>query len=416
MNQKELEVLKTVEILREELVERVKELVKIPTVNPPGECYEEMANLLAKRLNEIGLEVDVINVPRDELRECGVELPRPIVVGFLKDMNKKRRSRRLVLNGHYDVVPPGSGWSVDPFQAVVKEGRVYGRGAADMKGAIASMIVALKAIKESQVTLKGGLCFTLVPDEEVGGRSGSGYVVKKRIVSGDGCVIGEASGLTSLFTAQKGLLWLEIITRGRAAHASMPHMGLNAVEKMAKIIVGLERLKSEFARYESALKFPDSARHTTINVGGVIRGGAKINMVPDFCSCTLDIRVIPEESTETVERRVREFLEGLKKEDPGLMYELRVLDKAEPAHTSVAEEVVKVGIEAVKDVIGKLPAIEGSPYSTDMRWFKEIMPTIIYGPGSVERLHAPDECVSTSELEGAAKVYSLIIMRFLGYE
>jgi len=409
----ELKAVSTVEALREELFERVKELVKVPTVNPPGEHYQEIAELLARRLSEIGLEVEIIGVPREELSRYGVELPRSIVVGVLRG---SERGRKIVLNGHYDVVPPGHGWTTDPFQPVVRDGRVYGRGTADMKGAIASMIIAAKAIIESNVALKGDLYLTFVPDEETGGHLGSGYLVRRGLIAGDGCIIGEPSGISSVVTAQKGALWLELVTLGRAAHGSMPHLGLNAVEKMAKVITAFEKLKEELALLKSRVGFPEPVRHTTINIGGVIRGGTKVNVVPDSCSCTLDIRVIPEETTETIERRVREFLESLREEDPELRYELRVLERIEPARTPEDEEIVKACIRAVEDVAGRAPTIEGLTGFTDMRWFKEVMPTVIYGPGSMEQAHVPDEYVNLEDLVVASKVYLLTIMRFLGYK
>jgi len=399
--------------LREELVERVKELVKIPTVNPPGEHYQDIAELLARRLSEIGLEVELINIPREELSRYGVQLPRSIVVGVLRG---SERGKKIVLNGHYDVVPAGHGWTTDPFQPIVRDGRVYGRGTADMKGAIASMIIAAKAIIESNVVLKGDLYLTFVPDEETGGHLGSGYLVRRGLIAGDGCIIGEPSGISSVVTAQKGALWLELVTLGRAAHGSMPHLGLNAVEKMAKVITAFEKLKKELALLKSKIRFPEPVRHTTINIGGVIRGGTKVNVVPDSCSCTLDIRVIPEETTETIERKVREFLESLRGEDPELKYELRVLERIEPACTSEDEEIVKACIGAVEDITGKTPVTEGLTGFTDMRWFKEIMPTVIYGPGSMEQAHVPDEYVNLEDLVIASKAYLLTIMRFLGYK
>jgi succinyl-diaminopimelate desuccinylase len=412
LSQKELKVLNYVESSRGELVERVKEFVKIPTVNPPGEHYEEMAEVLARRLNEIGLEVEVISVPKEELSRYSLELPRYVVVGVLRG---KEGGRKLLLNGHYDVVPAGHGWSTDPFQPIVRDGRIYGRGSADMKGAIASMITAVKAIKESNIVLKGDLYLTFVPDEEIGGHLGSGYLVKNKLISGDACVIGEPTNAYSLVTAQKGALWLELVTHGKAAHGSMPHLGINAVEKMAMVIVAFEKLKNEFAKYKSRIKFPEPVRHTTINIGGVIKGGTKINVVPDTCSCTLDIRVIPEETTESVEKRVREFLEELKKEVPELNYELRVVDRIEPALTLETEEIVKVCREAIAGVTGREPSIEGLTGFTDMRWFKELMPTIIYGPGSMEQAHVANEYVEIDKLVISAKVYSLTIMKFLGY-
>lgn len=324
-------------------------------------------------------------------------------------------AKTLVFNGHYDVVPPGGGWTFDPFQPVVHDGKIYGRGGADMKGALASMIIAIKALVKQGVNLKGNLVFTTTPDEETGGYLGSGYLVKKKLVRGEACVIGEPTGPDKVDIAEKGALWVELITHGKAAHGSMPHLGINAVEKMAKVVVALESLKKQFAERKSKAPFPDEVRHITMNIGGVIQGGAKINVIPDRCICTLDIRVTPEETIEDVEKTLKNFLEELKKDDPDLKLEMRVLDRVDPAYTTETEEIV----EAVKSAIGKVlnlsPRIGALTGFTDMRWFKELMPTVLYGPGSMSQAHVSNEYVAVEALLTAAKVYALTTMKFLGY-
>ncbi|MEM4889662.1 MAG: M20 family metallopeptidase [Thermosphaera sp.] len=412
LSRKECEVLSYITDLRDYIVDLTMKLVKIPTVNPPGEHYEELAEFLAKELEGIGFHVDLIRVPAEELEKHGVRLPRVIVVGSLKHVEL---SKILVLNGHYDVVPPGIGWSTDPFQPILRDGNIYGRGVADMKGALASMIAAVKAIVESRVSLGGNILFVATPDEETGGHLGAGYLVKKKIIRGDACIIGEPTEPDKVDIAEKGALWVELITYGKAAHGSMPHLGINAVEKMAKVIVSLESLKKAFAERKSKAPFPEQVRFNTINIGGVIQGGAKINVVPDRCSCTLDIRVIPEDTIEAVEKTLADFLERLKREDPELKLEMKVIDRVDPAYTSETEEIVGVVKSAIGVVLGRSPRLGALPGFTDMRWFKELMPTVLYGPGSMSQAHVHDEHVAVENLLVAAKVYALTSMRFLGY-
>ncbi|MEM2207402.1 MAG: M20 family metallopeptidase [Sulfolobales archaeon] len=412
LSRKESEVLNFLTDLKDYISNLTTELVKIPTVNPPGEHYEEFAEFLAKELEGIGFQVDLIRVPTDELEKHGVRQPRVVVVGTLRFAEV---AKTLVLNGHYDVVPPGSGWSTDPFQPVVRNGNIYGRGVADMKGALASMIAAVKSIVQSGVSLKGNIIFIATPDEETGGHLGAGYLVKKRLVRGDACVIGEPTEPDKVDIAEKGALWVELITYGRSAHGSMPHLGVNAVEKMAKVIVSLESLKKAFAERRSKTPLPEHVRYDTINIGGVIQGGTKINVVPDKCSCTLDIRVIPEETIEAVEKALVDFLEGLRREDPELKLDMRVIDRIDPAYTSETEEIVEGIKSAISVVVGRSARLGALPGFTDMRWFKALMPTVLYGPGSISQAHVPDEHVALENLLTAAKVYALTSMRFLGY-
>lgn len=408
---KEMEVLDAVSGLKDDLVNLAAKLIKVPTVNPPGEHYEEFAELMARELEKVGLSVDLIKVPRDELERYGVNLPRVIVVGTLKS----EAAKTLVFNGHYDVVPPGSGWELDPFQPVIRDGKIYGRGGADMKGAMASMVMAVKALIEKGVKLKGNLVFVATPDEETGGYLGSGYLVRKKSVKGDACVIGEPTEPDKLDIAEKGALWVELITYGRAAHGSMPHLGINAVEKMAKVVVALESLKKRFAERKSKAPFPDEVKYVTMNIGGVIQGGTKINVVPDKCLCTLDIRVIPEETIESVEKTLTEFLEELKSDDPNLKLEVRVVDRIDPAYTAETEEIAETVKSAISSVLNRSPRLGALTGFTDMRWFKEVMPTVLYGPGSMSQAHVPNEYVSVDSLLTAAKVYALTAMRFLGH-
>lgn len=412
LGMREIDVLNAISGLKDYAVNLTADLVRIPTVNPPGEHYEEIAEPMAKELEGAGLHVDLIRVPSDELERYGVREPRVIVVGTLRGA---RQDKTLVFNGHYDVVPPGSGWNTDPFQPVLRGENLYGRGVADMKGALASMITSIKALVKCGIGLNGNLVLVATPDEETGGHLGAGYLVRKRLIRGDACVIGEPTEPDKVDVAEKGALWVELVTRGKSAHGSMPHLGVNAVEKMAKVIVSLEALKKAFAERKSKAPLPEQVRYNTINVGGVIQGGTKINVVPDRCSCTLDIRVIPEETIEAVEEALFDFLEGLRRVDPELELEVRIIDRIDPAYTSETEDIVEDIKSSISVVLGRTPRLGALPGFTDMRWFKGLMPTVLYGPGSISQAHVPNEYVPVESLLAAAKVYALTSMKFLGY-
>lgn len=406
------EVLKAIDDMRSDLVELTREFIQVSTVNPPGERYEEMADLMARRLTESGFTVENVRVPKDVLMRYGLELPRVNVIGVLRGVGS---GRVLCYNGHYDVVPPGSGWSVDPFNGVVRDGRIYGRGAADMKGANAAMLIAVKALKEVGVKLGGDVVYVATPDEETGGHAGAEYVVREGLIRSDACIVGEPTEVDKVAVAHKGALWLELTTLGKAAHASLPHKGVNAVEKMAKVIMAFEKLKAELTKKRTKAPMPDESRAPTVMVGGLIRGGVKINVVPDRCTVTVDRRLIPEESVDQAKNEVLQLVEELMAGDPELKVEVKVLEAAMPAYTHEDETIVETVKNAVKTVLGREAVVTGLPGFTDMRFFNEVAPTILYGPGSMSQAHVADEHILIEDLVAGAKVYALTAMNFLGY-
>ncbi len=403
-------VSEAVEALRKELVEFTEELIRIPTANPPGENYDRCVELIASRLEEIGLEVKLIEVPEEKLREYGLSPPRICLLAYLRGSSK---GSSLHFNGHYDVVPAGEGWTKNPFEPVIEGGKLYGRGSADMKGAIASMVAAVEALATADIDFSGEASLSMVPDEEIGGFNGTGYLVEQGLVKADAAVVGEPSGIDNLCIAHKGALWLEITTVGKAAHASMPHLGINAVEKMAKVVLELAKLSEKLRERKTKAPMPEDVKTPTIMVGGVISGGVKVNVVPERCSVTVDRRLIPEESLEEAEAEIVEVIERLRREDPELVVEVKPLLKASAAITSEDEEIVKSMIRAVEAATGKPPKKTGIAGFTDMRFLNTLMPTVIYGPGRMEMAHVADECVDIDDLVTAAKVYTLCAIDFL---
>lgn len=406
-------VLNAIDESTTDLIRLTEEFVNVPTVNPPGEHYVEMAELIAKRLEELGFAVELVNVPESKLREFGLQLPRVNVIGRLEGVGG---GPTLVFNGHYDVVPAGTGWVSDPFKAIVREGKIYGRGTSDMKAAFAAMMIAVKAIKKVGLRLKGDLVFTATPDEETGGHTGAEYIVKNGLVRGNACIIGEPTEPDKVCVAHKGVLWLEVTTYGRSAHASMPHLGINAVEKMAKVIISFEKLKTTLSKRKTKAPMPEEVRSPTIMVGGVIQGGVKINVVPDKCTVTIDRRLIPEENFDQAEKEILDLLNDLMREDPELRIEVRVLERAAPAYTPVEEKIVQVLTQSIRNVYGREPIISGLAGFTDMRFFNQLMPSVLYGPGSMTQAHVANEFVAINDLINAAKVYALTLMSYLGVQ
>jgi succinyl-diaminopimelate desuccinylase len=404
-----------VDSLEDYLISLAKDLISIPTVNPPGLNYEECVRFLAGKLKEIGLNVEYVRVPNEKLPELapqGSGLPR---VNLIASHTFDESGPTLHFNGHYDVVPATGSWSTDPFEPVVKDGKLYGRGSSDMKGGIASMMVAIKALIDLDLNLNGELSISAVCDEETGGFAGSGFIVNEKLVEADYCVVGEPSGVRNILNAHKGALWVEITTFGKSAHASTPWLGVNAFEKMVKIVNEIDRELGP--RVESKIsKFPTvllGGNRASIMVGGVVNCGRAANMVPDRCTLTVDRRFIPEEKVEDVKDEFSSLLQKLQREDPELRYQLK-FGEINACSTPKDSHLCRTLNESVKKVTASKPSITMCPGTLDMRYFAGAgIQTVAYGPGLMELSHIENEYVLIDDLIAAAKIYALTALKLL---
>ncbi len=223
-------VLQEVEAARDELVDFAAELIRVPTVNPPGACYRECAELIGRRLADFGYDVDYVTA--EDREEHTPENPRVNVVGI----RRGRQLRPLVhLNGHFDVVPTGEGWTVDPFAGEVRDGKLYGRGAADMKAGLAAAIYAAEAIRRAGVELAGSVEVSGTVDEESGGFAGVAHLAEIGRISArrtDHVIIPEPLDVDRICLGHRGVYWFQVTSHGRIAHGSMPFSGVNAIEQM----------------------------------------------------------------------------------------------------------------------------------------------------------------------------------------
>src|SRR3984885_1241285 len=303
---------------RDELVELTRELIRFPTVNPPGEGYGPCARFIGDRLGARGFHVDYVHAagtPGDDERH-----PRINVIA--------RREGALPgpcvhFNGHIDVVQSGGGWTVDPFAAVVRDGRVYGRGACDMKGGIAAAIIAVEALIDSAAELPGTLEISGTVDEESGGYGGVHYLAERGWFSAprvDHVIIPEPLNVDRVCIGHRGVWWAEIETRGRMAHGSMPFLGDCAVRHMNAFIDRLEHdLYPKLASRRTDMPVvPSGARHSTMNINSIHGGQAESSGYPapcvaDSCRMVIDRRLLIEESLEGAKDEVRQVLEQLVK-------------------------------------------------------------------------------------------------------
>ncbi len=379
------------DISREEVTRLTSELVKIPTVNPPGE-ERRICEFIASWLEKRGVAAELL----EEVE--GRTNVQAVVQGELPG------GRTLVLNGHTDVVPVGNGWTKDPFGGRVEKGRVYGRGAADMKGGVASTMVAAAALHRHRKSLRGRLVLQAVADEEVGGQIGTGYLVRRGL-RGDLAIVAEPTGL-EVCVSHKGVVRFEVTTLGKSAHSSVPWEGRSAVLDMNVIV---DALRAYGERLAKGRKHPLLGA-PTVNVG-VIQGGVAVNFVPDKCRIVAERRVVPPETVEEASRQVQKVVEDAAKK-AGARYEMRFNSRSKTSDAGGEKAKVGVVLKAASEVIGRPAKAKGFLATCDARFLSNDakIPSLVFGPGSLPKVHAPDEYVETKELEQAARVFALSFM------
>ncbi len=408
-------LLERVERLSGWAVEALSRMVSVPTVNPPGRDYDRFVEVVEELVGGLGVELRVHEVPRGVVERYYPEHadhPRYIVLARLRE----GRGPVLHLNGHYDVVPPGQGWSTDPFKPVVREGRLYGRGASDMKGGIASILLALRAMAEVGVPGEGVVEVSLTPDEETGGETGVKYMLDQGLARPDYAVVAEPSGPANIWFGNKGAVWALVEVFGRQAHGSTPWLGDNAFEKMVELAHLMmrelkPRIESRVSRYE--FEVPEGAR-ATITIGGEVRGGAKVNVVPGYYAFSVDRRVLPEEDVEEAAREIVEFVEKARERIPGLNARVRIVSKFPATVTDPNSRLVRALAEAIREVVGVEPRRTVCIGGLDTRYFQERgIEAATYGPGESRVAHTADEYVEVKNVVDVAKVYVVLAAKLL---
>ncbi len=381
-------------IRMKELVDLTIQLVQTPTENPPGD-EKIAAQFLKPLLSKMGFKTKTILSPKGRWN-------------LVAEKRWGRGGRRLIFNGHLDVVPAGnpSQWKYPPFQGKLHRGRIYGRGSSDMKSGIASFLHALSTIERSKIPLRqSAVVLHLVSDEESHGHQGMGWLAQREGIQGDAVLVGEPTDLQPVI-AQKGALWLRILTLGKSAHGSRPHLGVNAVEKMMKLIERFNRIPLD--KEHPLLGKP------TLNIG-TIHGGTKVNVVPDRCEIEVDRRMLPGEKREDVLGGIKEILHSLHSQDPFFQYRVEEIAFAEPSQVDPEEEIVKIGVNAIQNAMGKMPMLRGFSGFTDSRFYTNQchIPALIFGPGGVDQSHTTDESVEVDALVHAAHIYATILFDYL---
>jgi succinyl-diaminopimelate desuccinylase len=408
-------LLKIIEARRDELVELARALIRFPTINPPGEAYQPCAEFIGRRLSDRGFAVNYVRAagtPGDSER-----YPRINVIG--------RREGNVAgpcvhFNSHIDVVETGAGWTLDPFAAVIRDGKIYGRGACDMKGGLAASIIAVEALIDSGANLPGAIEISGTVDEESGGFGGVHYLAQRGWFSPprvDHVIIPEPLNVDRVCIGHRGVWWAEIETHGRMAHGSMPFLGDCAVRHMNAFIDRLERdlYPKLGARRTDMPVVPSGARHSTLNINSIHGGQAETSgfpapCVPDSCRMVIDRRLLIEEDMDEVKGEVRALLEQLVAERAGFRYELRDIFEVRPTMTDRNGPVARSTAAAIQRVMGREAEFVCSPGTYDQKHIDRIgklRDCIAYGPGILDLAHQPDEYVRIDDMMNSAKVMAL---------
>ena len=417
----EQRVVDQVDTLTDDMVAFTRSLIRLPTVNPPGEAYEPCARLVGEHLKSLRMEVAYLVA--EGHADHSSRYPRVNVMGRLGGAVPMPT---LHLNGHTDVVPAGEGWTVDPFEGVVREGRIYGRGACDMKSGIAAAVFACAAIQAAGIRLGGSLEISATVDEESGGFAGMAYLAEQGLVSAKRTsyvIIPEPLNVNRICLGHRGVYWFQIDTYGRIAHGSMPFLGKNAIDLMGKILSGIdERLRPLLSqRWTTMPVEPVQARQATLNVNGIFGGQARPGVgspcVADRCSAIFDRRFLKEEPFEAVRAEVSDLIESLRQGDPALDARITDLMVVHPVETSRDTDLVRATARAITDVLDTAPDFVASPGTYDHKHvfnIGKIDQCVAYGPGLLHLAHQPDEYCEISHLVQSCKVIALTIVRLLG--
>jgi succinyl-diaminopimelate desuccinylase len=381
---------------RADLVEFASELIRIPSENPPGRAYARCATLIARRLRELGLTVRTLN-PTGE---------GPCVAGTYGE-----GGRALYFSGHYDVVPAQE---PSQFEPVVRKQNLHGRGTADMKGGIAAMAFAIRALAASGFEPKGRVISMSVPDEETSGPRGTVALVRSGVIERDAIgmlTMEPTSGV--VWNANRGVISLRVTVRGKPAHVGLHFRGVNAFRGMLTVAEMFAALEAEVSERRTRYNIsPEAARQSVLLLGGELSGGHNFNVVPDHVSFTLDRRTNPDEDFDTERARLLDVVETARTR--GVECHVEVFQEGRSAATDEDGELGRALAASIRGVTRRSASFELCPGVLETRHYVALgIPALAYGPGLLSVSHGPHEFVSVPRLMQCAEVYALTAMRLL---
>lgn len=392
---------------RQAQVRFLAEIVKIPTDNPPGDCAPA-AERAAKLIEAFGWTVERHPVPDDIVKAAGMISCTNLIVRRVFGPGPT-----IALNSHGDVVPPGKGWTFDPYGAEIRDGWMYGRGAAVSKSDFATYIWALRALEASGAQLGGTIELHFTYDEETGGEIGPGYLLAQGLSKPD-LAIG-AGFSYAVVTEHNGCLHLEVEVAGRSAHAAKPWTGIDALQAATAILSALYAWRPTLETRTSATPGIGAPQLTI----GLIGGGINTNVVPDRVVFRLDRRIVPEENVEAVEAELRDVIAKAATAVPDARVDVRRILLAPPLQRLPAgDRMVEVLCQRASAVMGEPIGASGVPLYTDARHYTAHgVPIVLYGAGprTIEEAnaHRADERLPLSDLYKATEVVALTLADLL---
>ncbi len=392
-----------------------RRLVAVPSPNPPGDvraCAEDCAALLRELA---------------PAAEVSLHATSPEVTNVVARIAGAGPGRILAFNGHLDTYPVNEAlpWTVDPLGGDIRDGRIYGRGTADMKGGIAASVLAFALLAEHRASWRGEAILTLAGDEETMGPLGTKWLLDNvpGLAQAQAVIIGDAGSPRVLRFGEKGFLWIEVEATGTAAHGAHVHLGQNAIDRLRAaldVVAGLRGLPvaappAVTAAIAAARPISEPLAgageaevlgSVTVNIG-LISGGTAPNLVPATARAACDIRLPVGVTAAQVEAALAAGLDAL----PGVAW--RVLRRFEPNHTDPAADIVRLAHAAAEEVLAAPVAVNMRVGGSDARWFRMAgLPTIVYGP-TPHNMGGADEWADLAELEAVARVHALAAFDFL---
>lgn len=385
--------------LRDEMIAFTSELVSIASENPPGHAYPDCVRAIASRLRALDLPCEIVKYrpPKGTRDDSGAATVSSRV---------GRGSRTLYFSGHYDVVPMTMPGQCTP---VLKGKTLFGRGSADMKSGLASMLYAAVALQRLRVPLDGAVALVFVPDEETGGRRGSGFLAEAKRLGADG--IGmltpePTSGV--VWNANRGAITVRVTVHGREAHVGLMHQGRNAFEDAIRVVTRLQRLARRVGRRRTRFRVtPDAARRSLMLIGGRVEAGSNFNVVPGRCVFTVDRRMNPEEDFEAERQALFAVFDEARRE--GVKLDVELFQEGRPSGSPETAPLARALATHVRAITGKTPRFEMCPGLLEVRFYAEQgMPAYAYGPGLLSISHGPKEFVDTDRIVECAAVYARV--------
>ncbi|HHT9116496.1 MAG TPA: M20 family metallopeptidase [Candidatus Wunengus californicus] len=378
------------------IVDLACSLINARTENPPGD------EILAVRIVEdffksLQIPYKIFEKTKD----------RANIVGYVGGRGERPFAPTLLVACHLDVVPAGDDWKRNPFEAWLENGRIYGRGSCDNKGQMASMMAVAKFLKENEATLKGQFILAGVADEERGSTLGLEYLLNECGIKADFAIIPDvAHNMQLIDVTEKGTLFLEITSHGKQAHGSRPEMGINAIWNMIPLLERIKQLK--FKHTSHPLHTPP-----TLNLGS-IHSGTSPNIVPAICKAQLDIRYLPDDSSDNVVNDIKNIIKEVEAQYPSARFDLRIISNQLPTAVPINNPLVELISKHTLSILGTKPQPKGMSGATvTKQLIQKGITAVGFGPGDEAEAHATNESISIKELIDFAKIMALITLDIL---